>query len=386
MVTPVFPRASHPLSRSHWRVFAYVAVSFIVGCVCAPRAFAATAYPKVKTGPVFSPYKYVPSNFNVRRGQLRTRVGERVFPVVGAESLIGTVVPGLRVLTLAFAHGSCGNETWGALHGKGEVPTRDVVNTVIPALVKHNVDYIVSTGGEGATFTCPRTASFVKFVKKYASKNLIGIDFDIENKQTRAETTALIRDAVYAQTVFPELNFSFTIATFAGDDGSHNGVNALGARIIHEIREYGLLHYTIDLMVMDYDKITPHKCVVVSGFCDMGQSAIQAVYNLQFVYHVPADRIEVTPLLMFNDEHNFFTLQDMSTVLAFAKSEGLAGVHFWSLDGDSGCRATETLFFSHKRIDWGDYGRGARQQCDTSSGAPPLAYTRLALKAFGAGE
>src|SRR5882762_11018196 len=70
----------------------------------------------------------------------------------------------------------------------------------------------------------------------------------------------------------------------------------------------------------------------------MGQSAIQAVQNLQFTYGIPASQIELTPMIGQNDSTTeVVSLGDVDTITTFARSQKLVGLHFWSLDRDTPC-------------------------------------------------
>jgi hypothetical protein len=70
----------------------------------------------------------------------------------------------------------------------------------------------------------------------------------------------------------------------------------------------------------------------------MGQSAIQAAYNLRDHWGVPLSAIELTPMIGGNDvQGEIFTLADADTVARFAIANGLAGVHHWSYDRDVDC-------------------------------------------------
>ena len=70
----------------------------------------------------------------------------------------------------------------------------------------------------------------------------------------------------------------------------------------------------------------------------MGQSALQAAYNLADHWGVPYASIELTPMIGGNDaQSEQFTLGDADTVAGFAKAKGLAGVHYWSYDRDVDC-------------------------------------------------
>ena len=97
-------------------------------------------------------------------------------------------------------------------------------------------------------------------------------------------------------------------------------------------------YVTVNLMTMDYGGPSPGVCVVSCGLCDMGQSALQAAYNLHDHWGVPWENIELTPMIGGNDVQNeHFTLADADAVAAFAIARQLAGVHYWSYDRDVDC-------------------------------------------------
>lgn len=323
-----------------------------------PAAFGPTGHDLL-----FSPYKYVPRNFDAASNTLQVAVTGKPIPLAGHGGLIADHVPNFGAITLAFATGDCGSEDWG-------VPTTAITKVAIPALSKDFVDYVISTGGQGKKFTCASPKAFAEFVRRYQSPFLQGIDFDIEYTQTPAEIKALVADAVHAEKLFPDLRFSFTIATWAGSDGKRAGLNQLGATVVKAIKASTLSHYTINLMTMDYGKTSPGVCVVVHGACDMGASAIQAAENLQHTWHIPASKIELTPIAGVNDTPDeVFTLKDMDTMVKYAVAHDLAGVHFWSLDRDTPCPVTHTP-------------KAEAPVCN-GTGDPPLAYTRRALQDLG---
>ena len=60
--------------------------------------------------------------------------------------------------------------------------------------------------------------------------------------------------------------------------------------------------------------------------------------NLHNHYGVPYSQIELTPMIGGNDTiDETFTLADVDTMTAWAKANGLAGLHHWSLDRDVDC-------------------------------------------------
>ena len=313
------------------------------------------------SGLLFSPYKDVTINMNWNTYQMQSAVEGSDLPVVGSGSLVSTYVPKLPAITLAFATGACGSETWGGAPGA----TWAAEN--VPQLSAANLDYVVSTGGEAGTFTCASAAGMESFIARYSSKNLVGIDFDIEGGQSESDIQNLVASAAGAQSEYPNLQFSFTLATLGASDGSYGGVNSLGNDVVEAVLGSGLKNYVINLMTMDFGSASSSVCVVVSGSCEMAQSAIQAVKNLEHTYGVPAGKIAVTPMIGFNDNTSeTFTIGDVDTLTSYAAANGLAGLHFWSLDRDTPCSD--------------DY---ASPTCNSVSSTTPLEYTNRFLSDLG---
>jgi len=317
---------------------------------------------------VFSPYKDMSINMNWNTYAMATAVTGTMIPVVGSGSLYATQVPNLPAITLAFATGECGSENWA-----GVTPSEFISANITPgaanSLASAGLNYIVSTGGEAGVFTCGSASAFQSFIAKYYTAQMIGVDFDIEGGQTQAEVQQLVADVAAAQSQYPNLRFSFTLATLGASDGSYGGINQLGQWTVQAIKASSpaLKNYTVNLMVMDYGGASASNCVVVGGVCEMGQSAIQAVTNLEHSYGIPASHIELTPMIGQNDaQGEITTLADIDTITNYAKANGLAGVHFWSLDRDTPCAAGS-----------------ASSTCNSYPSAGVLAFTKEILKDIG---
>jgi chitinase len=249
------------------------------------------------------------------------------------KSLFGT-----QALTWAFATGECGAETWTGRSAQ------DVADANVSQFDEAGIGYIISTGGQGGVFTCASDEGMERFIARYASKHLIGFDFDIEAEQTEQQVASLIARIKTAQARHPALRMSFTIATFAASDGSNGSLNAQGEAILKAIRASGLQDYVINLMVMDFGDAKPANCVVRKGVCDMGASALQAVRNVHAKYGVPAKQIELTAMIGVNDVvANVFSIKDVEVLVKAVPKLGLAGLHFWSLDRDTPCKAAGAL-------------------------------------------
>lgn len=241
-------------------------------------------------------------------------------------------------LVWAFATGECGQERWGDF----DTDRFAAANRAAFSVARAN--YIVATGGEAGIFTCTTRAGMQRFLARYDSPQLVGLDFDIEGKQTAAQIDALVRQVAALARQRPKLRMSFTVATHASPDGSLRSLNATGERVLTSLRRHRLRSAVLNLMVMNYGPADTRWCVLTQGDgaprCAMGPSALQAARNVHAKYQWPLSQIALTPMLGENDvDGNRFMPQDAQDVVAGARQLGLAGVHHWSLDRDQPCPA-----------------------------------------------
>lgn len=314
----------------------------LAGRFAAPLFFcaaAACAQPALIVGP----YKHLPVAADPAR-LITTAVDGSPVPLTQL---------GLKAVSWAFAVGECGQETWSGLDAQ------KVADANVAAFDRAGVGYMLSTGGAIGIFTCGTDAGMERFIRRYASPRLLGVDFDIEGKQTPAQIDSLVRRVKAAQRRWPKLRFSFTLATFAASDGSGKSLNATAERVMRAIQRHRLVDYHVNLMVMNYGQASPASCVVVDGRCDMGASAEQAALNFHRRWRVPLSHVSLTAMIGVNDVvSNVFTLDDAARVARFVRERGLGGLHWWSLDRDRPCP-----------------GGPVAPDC-SSLDAPPLAYTR----------
>lgn len=312
-----------------WRalVLASTVLLTLGGCGASPK----TIQPEL----LFGPYKDLNMAVDPRQPVASSRVTGSLLPLVnlGTSQLIHSPA----MITLAFASGECGQERWGSLDA------RQVASLNVPALDRAGLGYIISTGGEGGVFTCATDAGIERFIARYQSTRLLGIDFDIEASQTDEMITSLVQRAKAAQQRHPALRFSFTLATFGASDGTGASLNTTGERVLRAIRTAAMEHFVINLMVMNYGPATPASCVVRAGRCDMAASAQQAVSNLQARHGIPLRQIALTAMIGVNDvTSNVFTLQDATDLARYVREQQLAGLHYWSLDRDTPCPPGQT--------------------------------------------
>ena len=160
-------------------------------------------------------------------------------------------------LTWAFASGECGSENWAGL-------TPAQVASNVQGFVNARMKYILSTGGADGMFTCGSDAGFDTFIQTYYSANLAGVDFDIEGGQSGSVISNLVSRVQAAEAKYPNLRFSFTIATLGGN--SEPTLNSTGEAILAAIQAVGLKKYYINLMTMDYGSADPRSARSSTGF------------------------------------------------------------------------------------------------------------------------
>jgi hypothetical protein len=103
---------------------------------------------------------------------------------------------------------------------------------------------------------------------------------------------------------------------------------------------------------MDYGAASPAVCPLRPGAqpprCDMGRAGLQAAKNLASAFGWPMSRIALTAMVGVNDVlENVFTLDDARQLASDARSAGLAGVAYWSLDRDRPCEQATVVATCH---------------------------------------
>jgi hypothetical protein len=307
-----------------WVSAALLALFILLICLFGFPAFAQVT--KAAPNLIYSPYVYY-GDFNDSTYQFNTSL--TTYPKT--QTVLSAIPSNLTTLTLAFATGECGSETWSGATGE------QVASANVAAFVAAGKKYIISTGGGGHTFTCADPANFVKFVQTYYSANMIGVDFDIESGQTQNDVDNLVAGCIAAQAIYPGLRFSFTMASNGGNVLS---VSTYATYVRNAVTKYGLKNYTYNLMAFDFvgpGQENASVCVMTGSACQMGLSAISAAINLHNAWGVPYTQIEITTMIGGQDTDETFYPTDIPVIATFAKQHQLAGLHFWALSRDRNC-------------------------------------------------
>jgi hypothetical protein len=317
--------------------FAFFSRAAVVLAVVLGALFSATASAQI----FFSPYKDVTINTN-------WNTGEQQSAVTGTVEAVTSAMPN-STLTWAFATGTCGSENWGGISSAMEATNaQDFVNA--------GKRYVLSTGGADGTFDCPSNSGMQTFINHYYSANMAGVDYDIEGGQSQGIIDDLINSTKYAEGQYPNMRFSFTVATL-GAATTGSDLNSLGDLVMSEISRLGLGgNYYVDLMAFDYGGASSGVCVVSGVNCDMAQSAIAAAESLHSHFGTPYSHIELCLMIGQADSGATETLSlaNVDTLVAWGKSVGLGGFHFWSFDRDQ--------------------PSGSSSATGDGTGNPPLAY------------
>ena len=295
---------------------------WFTGVPCSTGVPTPTPTPPPPGSVIFAAYKDVTLNADFNTGLQRSAVTGTVQPVTSA-------MPN-STLVWSFATGTCDAESWA-----GITPAQEATN--VQAFVNAGKKYIISTGGANGSFDCSSGQGLINFINRYNSANLVGIDYDIELGQSQALIDDLINATKTAMATFPNLQFSFTIQSLGSGSANPITGGSAGTTVVNEIKRLGLTgNYVVNLMTFDYGSTTTSNCVVVSGACEMGQSAIAAAQALNAQSGIPFTNIGITMMIGKADtQDEITTLQDIDTVNAFVISNHLRTTRFWAFDRDT---------------------------------------------------
>ena len=122
---------------------------------------------------LYSPYKDASFFWNWNTSTIGTSIGS-----VGTTpgSLLKALHTGKdKVVTLAFATGTCENKHWGAALTRGDMAPQ------INSLGQAGMDYIIAIGGNAGSFFCTDKNQLKNFISAYnSSGHMVGLDLDLE--------------------------------------------------------------------------------------------------------------------------------------------------------------------------------------------------------------
>src|SRR5580704_589997 len=191
-------------------------------------------------------------------------------------------------------------------------------------------DVIISFGGESGgevaqtcTSVSSLTAAYANVVNTYGVDRL---DFDIEGS-TLSDTAANTRrnQALAAlQAENPAVQVDYTLAV------APNGLPSAELGVLQSAQTYGVKVSVVNIMTMDFGNGQ-------NPLADAESAAEGTASQLSGLYGISTSAaygmMGLTPIAGQNDDNEYFSTSDASTLESFAASNGVAELSFWEVDG-----------------------------------------------------
>ena len=235
---------------------------------------------------------------------------------------------------------------------------------------------IISFGGESGgelaqtcTSVSSLTAAYANVVNTYGVDRL---DFDIEGG-TLGDTAANTRrnQALAAlQAENPAVQVDYTLAV------APNGLPSAELGVLQSAQTYGVKVSVVNIMTMDFGN--------GQNPLSDAESAAQATSSqLASLYGISTSaayaRMGLTPIAGQNDDNEFFSQSNASTLESFAASNGVAELSFWEVDGYD-----KPLGYAYSKIFNAITSGGGGGGGGTSATGPITGYGSLCVDVRGA--
>jgi chitinase len=237
---------------------------------------------------------------------------------------------------------------------------------------------IISFGGESGgelaqtcTSVSSLTAAYANVVNTYGVDRL---DFDIEGA-TLGDTAANTRrnQALAAlQAENPAVQVDYTLAV------APNGLPSAELGVLQSAQTYGVKVSVVNIMTMDFGNGQ-------NPLSDAESAAQATASQLASLYGISTSaayaRMGLTPIAGQNDDNEFFSQSNASTLESFAASNGVAELSFWEVDGyDKPLGYAYSKIFNAITSGGGGGGGGG----GTSATGPITGYGSLCVDVRGA--
>lgn len=236
---------------------------------------------------------------------------------------------GLKYYTLAFLIPQSGCTPKWEDDGSGV----GAFASQISAIQASGGNVIISFGGESGgelAQTCTNvsqlTAAYQNVVNTYGVTRL---DFDIEGSVLADTAATSLRDQALAalQAEDPSVQIDFTLAV--SPQGLPTGTGSEYA-LLQDAKARGVKVSVVNLMTMDFGNGQ-------NPLADAESAAQGAASQLSNLYGISISAaygmMGLTPIAGQNDDNEFFSTSDASTLERFAASNGVAELSFWEVDG-----------------------------------------------------
>jgi chitinase len=239
---------------------------------------------------------------------------------------------------------------------------------------------LISFGGESGgelaqtcTSVSSLTAAYANVVNTYGVTRL---DFDIEGA-TLGDTAANNRRnqalaALQAQN--PSVQVDYTLAV------APNGLPSAEMGVLQSAQSYGVKVSVVNIMTMDFGNGQ-------NALADAESAAQATASQLASLYGISTSqayaRMGLTPIAGQNDDNEYFSQANATTLESFAASNGVQELSFWEVDGyDKPTGYAYSKIFN--QITSGGSGGGSGGGTGTGASGPVTGYGGLCLDVRGA--
>ena len=200
-----------------------------------------------------------------------------------------------------------------------------------------------SFGGAAGSYVesnCSSASSLATAIGDFVdATGITDLDFDIEQDPMLTDAVNDMRGkALKSLQDSKGISVAFTLAANPHDANSLGGLTSQGQSVVSHAVSNGVKISHVNLMTMDYgDQFAgkPMAPVVIGSLKDAHTQLMTLVPGISSVD--AWGMVGVIAMIGKNDDAEVFSLADATSVIAFAKTNAIGLVSFWSIDRDQVC-------------------------------------------------
>jgi chitinase len=232
---------------------------------------------------------------------------------------------GVKFYTLAFLTPSSGCNMIFEADGGGVGTFKSQISSLQAAGGNVAISFGGAAGGEVAQ-TCTNTASLTAAYANVVNTNGTNrLDFDIEGSVLGDTASTARRDSALAalQAQNPAVQVDFTLAV------APNGLPSQELGLLQDAKNKGVRVSIVNIMTMDFGNGQNALNDAISA-ANATSGQLASLYGIST--SAAFAMMGLTPIAGQNDDNEFFSQSDASTLESFAASHGVAELSFWEVD------------------------------------------------------
>jgi hypothetical protein len=192
-----------------------------------------------------------------------------------------------------------------------------------------------SFGGADGTYlesACSSASALASALEGFVdATGITDLDFDIEQGSATSNSTINAMRASALKTVQSArgIKVAFTLPV------NPDGLDSLGLAVVKSALSAGVTISHVNVMTMDYGSGTDVGSASLSSADATATQLRSAISGLSTA--ASYQMVGVTPMIGKNDDSEVFSLDNASTLAAYAKSKGIGLLAFWAIQRDEKC-------------------------------------------------